>query len=131
MIKAQENLVVRYDGTVRNHNNIIVQFNYGVGFASTEMTFSSNNVGMKTRSFVNLKELVEKENTISGYPNFDLKNIIITIMNNINKKYGSEKIISEEDDSIDVNDLEDFQEILTFENDDFSENMMEMMDFAD
>ena len=46
-------------------------------------------------------------------------------MNNINKKYGSEKIISEEDDSIDVNDLEDFQEILTFENKDYDGYIMD------
>ena len=122
MVKAQENLTMRYDGTVRNHNNIIFQFNHGAGFSSTEMTYSSNNVGMKTRSFVNLKELVEKENTKSDFPNFDLVNIITNIFNTINKKYGEEKLIAEEDDIVDANDLEDFQEILTFQND-FSEGL--------
>lgn len=124
MIKAQENLIVKYDGTVRNHNNIIFQFNYGAGYSSTEMTYSSNNIGMKTRSFVNLKELVEKENTRSGFPDFDIKSYIVTIFNSVNKKYGDEKLILEEE-VIDENDLEDFQEILSFQND-FSEGL-EMM----
>jgi DNA-directed RNA polymerase subunit A' len=130
MVKAQENLTVKYDGTVRNHNNIIFQFNYGAGFASTEMTFSSNNVGMKTRSFINLKELIEKENTNSGYHDFDISEMIVTIFNSINKRYGKEKLVVEEEDIIDVNDLEDFQEIMTFQ-DDFSEGadiMLEDMD---
>lgn len=117
MLKAQENLTMRYDGTVRNHNNIIFQFNYGAGFSPTEMTYSSNNVGMKTRSFINLKELVEKQNTVTGFPNFDLSTIVTNIFNTINKKYGNEKLTAEEDDVIAANDLEDFQEILTFQND--------------
>ena len=94
MIKAQEDITVKYDGTVRNHNNSIYQFNYGAGFSSSDMTFSSNNVGMKTRSFINLKELVEKINTEEGFPDFSLDNIIIDIFNDFNKKYGEEKIPS-------------------------------------
>ena len=117
MVKAQENLIVKYDGTVRNHNNIIFQFNYGAGFASTEMTFSSNKLGMKTRSFINLKELIEKENTRNGFLNFNLSNHIVSIFNNVNEKYGDEKLPLMEEDEIDKNDLSDFQEILTFQND--------------
>jgi len=117
MVKAQENLIVKYDGTVRNHNNIIFQFNYGAGFASTEMTFSSNKLGMKIRSFINLKELVEKENTRNGFVNFNLGNHLVNIFNAVNKKYGSEKLPTMEEDDIDKNDLSDFQEILTFQND--------------
>ena len=117
MVKAQENLIVKYDGTVRNHNNIIFQFNYGAGFAPTEMTFSSNKLGMKTRSFINLRELIEKENTRNGFVNFNLGNHVVTIFNSINKKYGDEKLPTMEEDDIDKNDLSDFQEILTFQND--------------
>ena len=122
MVKAQENLVMNYDGTVRNHNNIIFQFNYGAGFAPTEMTFSTNNLGMKTRSFINMKELIEKENTLSGFPNFDVSSYLISAFNTINKKYGDEKLVAEDEDVIDVNDLEDFQEILTFQGDEMMED---------
>tara|TARA_R110001592_G_scaffold18816_21_gene77937 strand:+ start:2277 stop:5279 length:3003 start_codon:yes stop_codon:yes gene_type:complete len=127
MVKAQENLIVKYDGTVRNHNNIIFQFNYGAGFASTEMTFSSNKLGMKTRSFINMKELIEKENTRNGFVNFNLSNHIVSIFNVINKKYGDEKLPTMDEDDIDKNDLSDFQEILTFQND---EDMEGFADFG-
>ena len=127
MVKAQENLIVKYDGTVRNHNNIIFQFNYGAGFASTEMTFSSNKLGMKTRSFINMKELIEKENTRNGFMNFNLSNHVVSVFNVINEKYGDEKLPMMEEDDIDKNDLSDFQEILTFQND---EDMEGFEDFG-
>ena len=124
---SQTHLIVKYDGTVRNHNNIIFQFNYGAGFASTEMTFSSNKLGMKTRSFINMKELIEKENTRNGFVNFNLSNHIVSIFNVINKKYGDEKLPTMDEDDIDKNDLSDFQEILTFQND---EDMEGFADFG-
>lgn len=115
LTKAQENLSVKYDGTVRNHNNNIYQFNYGAGFTASDMTFSSNKCGMKTRSFINLKELVEKTNTEEGYIDFSLENLIINVFNNFNSKYGSESIPQLSEGKIDIDDLEDFQEVLTFE----------------
>lgn len=122
MTKAQENLIVKYDGTVRDHNNIIFQFNYGVGIAPTEMVNSPNNLSMRTRSFINLRELIEKENTEQGFPDFDISSKIVSYLNDVNKKYGDDKIILEEDELIE-GDLGDFQEMLTFQDTD------EYMDF--
>ena len=119
MMKAQENLIVRYDGTVRNHNNIIVQFNFGAGFNTSMMVYSYNNTGMKCRSFINLKEEIEKENTESGYGDFDITSHIVKYFNNLNSKYGDEKLVEENEEMIKINNLDDYHEIETFQDDEF------------
>ena len=119
MVKAQENLIVTYDGTIRNHNNVILQFNYGAGFDTGSMVFSYNGIGMKCLSFINLKEEIEKENTEQGYTDFDISSLIIQMFNQVNKKYGDEVIYDEIENNI--NNLDDYQEILTLQNDDLFE----------
>lgn len=128
MIKAQENLTVSYDGTVRNHNNIIFQFNYGAGFTSSNMVLSPNNVGMKTRSFINLKELVEKLNYEEGFEDYNVSNIVVDIFNEVNGELGNEIIITEMEDNIVTDDLEDFQEIekIELEEEDLMDMSIEM-----
>lgn len=117
MMKAQENLIVRYDGTVRNHNNIIIQYNFGAGFNTSMMVYSYNNTGMKCRSFIDLKEEIEKENTESGYGDFDITSRIVKYFNNLNSKYGDEKLTEENEDMIKINNLDDYHEIRTFQDD--------------
>lgn len=126
MMKAQENLVVRYDGTVRNHNNIIIQFNYGAGFNSSQMVYSYNNAGMKCRSFINLKEEIEKENTENDFNDYNISNYIVRFFNSINEKYGDEKLIEENEDFVKINNMDDYQEIQTFQNDEDFENSISM-----
>ena len=126
MVKAQENLIVTYDGTVRNHNNVILQFNYGAGFDAGNMVMSYNNLGMKSLSFINLKEEIEKVNTSEGYEDFDISSYIIKLFNTINKKYGDETLVEDSDDKVKINNLDDFQEILTVQNDDFFEISLDM-----
>ena len=126
MVKAQENLIVTYDGTVRNHNNVILQFNYGTGFDSGNMVMSYNNLGMKSLSFINLKEEVEKTNTVHGFEDFDITTYIVKLFNTVNKKYGDEKLVEESEDKVNINNLDDFQEILTLQTDDFFEMSLDM-----
>jgi DNA-directed RNA polymerase beta' subunit len=126
MVKAQENLIVTYDGTVRNHNNVILQFNYGSGFDAANMVVSYNNLGMKALSFINLKEEVEKVNTSEGFDDFDVTSYIVKLFNTVNKKYGDEKLVEEEEDRVKINNLDDFQEILTSQTDDFFEISVDM-----
>ena len=126
MVKAQENLIATYDGTIRNHNNVILQFNYGAGFDAANMVMSYNNLGMKSLSFVNLKEEVEKVNTEEGFGDFEIASYLIKLFNSINKKYGDEKLIEENEDKIKINNLEDFQEILTLQLDDNYEMSLDM-----
>lgn len=126
MVKAQENLIVTYDGTVRNHNNVILQFNYGPGFDSANMVVSYNNLGMKSLSFVNLKEEVEKVNTEAGFEDFDVGSYVIKLFNKINGKYGDEKLLEENEDKVKINNLDDFQEILTLQMDDHFEMSLDM-----
>lgn len=121
MVKAQENLIITYDGTVRNHNNMILQFNYGAGFDSGNMVMSYNNLGMKSLSFINLKEAVEKENTSQGFGDFDIGSYMVKLFNKINSKYGDEKLIEENEDKININNLDDFQEMLKLQMEDHFE----------
>lgn len=115
MVKAQEGFTVKYDGTVRNHTNIVFQFNYGAGFSASNMVFSTNSFGMRTRSFINLRETVDKENSLSGFPDFNIGSFIVRKFNEINGQYGDEKLIEEEDEYIKLDDLDDYQEALTYQ----------------
>lgn len=119
MVKAQENLIITYDGTVRNHNNMILQFNYGAGFDSGNMVLSYNNLGMKSLSFINLKETIEKENTSHGFQDFDIGTYMVKLFNRINSKYGDEKLVEENEDKININNLDDFRDVLKLQEEDY------------
>ncbi len=67
MVKAQEDLIINYDGSVRNQNGIIYQFNYGVGFNCENMIESKDNNGVSKLSFIDLKEVVGKVNQKFNY----------------------------------------------------------------
>ena len=96
MTKAQQDLIVEYDGTVRNNNNIIFQFTYGIGVSSTSSVYSVNSSGNKIVSFIDIKELSCEVNTGSGFLETDVFSEITDIFNEINSKYGSEKLDKEE-----------------------------------
>ena len=65
---------------------------------------------------------------MAGFPNFDVSSYLISAFNTINKKYGDEKLVAEDEDVIDVNDLEDFQEILTFQGEEMMEDFENLGD---
>jgi hypothetical protein len=73
-----------------------------------------------------LKEEVEKVNTEEGFGDFEIASYLIKLFNSINKKYGDEKLIEENEDRIKINNLEDFQEILTLQLDDNYEMSFDM-----
>ena len=63
IIKVCEDLMVKYDGTVRNANNKIIQFNYGGdGFDPKETILVDNEM-----QFINIDRIVDKIN--SNYEN--------------------------------------------------------------
>ena len=73
-----------------------------------------------------MKEEIEKVNTSEGYEDFDISTYIVKLFNTINKKYGDEKLVEDSDEKVKINNLDDFQEILTLQNDDFFEISVDM-----
>lgn len=120
MTKAQQDLVVQYDGSVRSNNNIIFQFNYGAGFSASEAVYSTDSNGIKLISFVNIRELCSEINTEYGFPDIDISNKILEEFDKINSKYGDEKITETETEEVElnINDLENYKEILIFDDED-------------
>ena len=115
MVKAQEDLVVRYDGTVRNYSKVETQFTYGAGFNSSNMINSFSSFGTRTRSFINIRDFVTRINSENGFPDYNLSNEVISIFNKYNKKYGDETIAESHEGLIDVKDLPSNQESLSFQ----------------
>jgi len=66
MTKALEDLYINYDGTIRNQKNIIYSFSYGPGFNNSDMVFSTDKIGNKILSFIDLKETCFKINQKYG-----------------------------------------------------------------
>jgi len=122
MVKAQEDLIAEYDGTVRNHNGIITQFIYGSGFSSTEMVNSYSGTGKMKKSFINMAELVSNVNMENGFSDFNLMNNITEIFEKINEKYGEKLMLEENDGVINSETLPDDMETLTLQDDDMDEN---------
>jgi DNA-directed RNA polymerase beta' subunit len=124
MTKAQQDLVVQYDGSVRNNNNIIFQFNYGAGISAPSAVYSNDAVGYKIISFINMKELCTEINTSNGYYNSDSYSSILEEFNKINSKYGDDKISFETEENI-INDMDNFSELSEVPDEDFEVNIDE------
>ena len=107
MVKAQEDLIVNYDGTVRNQNGIIYQLFYGAGFNCEYMIKSKDNYGNVELSFIDMREAVGKTNQNYDYLD-DLELTIQTIF--------GEYTNTEED--IDELSIENLAEIGEFDDDD-------------
>lgn len=88
LVKCMENLIVNYDGSVRNHLDMIFQFSYGQGFDNTKMVLDDTDNGFSKFSFVNIKRICEKNNQKNGFSNYDITKEIEKIVCNINDKYG-------------------------------------------
>ena len=79
MVKVQEDLIVNYDGSVRNQNGIIYQFNYGVGLNCENMITSKDGNGNSLLSFIDMKEAVGRVNQEFNYLD-DLETTIKSIL---------------------------------------------------
>ena len=93
MVKAQEDLIVNYDGSVRNQNGIIYQLFFGVGFNCEYMIKSNDNDGNTQLSFIDMREAVGKTNQKYGYLD-DLESTIKTIIGDY-----EEEIVEDLDES--------------------------------
>ena len=67
MVKVLEDLTLRYDGSVRNANDVIFMYSYSDGFSASEiMPTSSNSLG-NTLSFIDLDTTIGRLNASQGY----------------------------------------------------------------
>lgn len=67
MVKSQEDLIVQYDGSVRNQNGNIFQFSYGAGFGSSKLIRRTKKNGTDYLTFINLEETVGRINAKEGF----------------------------------------------------------------
>lgn len=86
MVKAQEDLVINYDGSVRNQQDVIFQFSYGAGFKISEMILDKSDDQFSIFNFINVKDLVGKTNYENGL-DFDIGENIKNLAEEINNKY--------------------------------------------
>lgn len=101
ILKAQEDLIVNYDGSVRNQIGIIYQFCYANGFSTQDSVKDSTEDNDSIYSFFNSKDLCGRINSESGFDNSNLKDIIDESVKNINKKYGIETIDYDSEEEVD------------------------------
>tara|TARA_R100000664_G_C2709794_1_gene107030 strand:- start:490 stop:882 length:393 start_codon:yes stop_codon:yes gene_type:complete len=124
IIKAQEDLVLQNDGSVRNQSGAIFQFCYGSGLAPQNSVIDKTINDEKIYSFFNSKELCGRINSRYGMEYSSLTDLVKSNINDINKKYNfnssKEENVEEEDDT-----LEQYAE--AFDEDD--EEMEIEMDF--
>lgn len=95
MVKAQEDLIVNHDGSIRNQVGVIFSFSYGPNFSVSEMIQDNSDQGFSVFSFINIKELFGRINYENGFSNFDIKEEIDSLVNTLNKKYSFEEDTSE------------------------------------
>jgi DNA-directed RNA polymerase beta' subunit len=62
IVKSLEDLVVQYDGSVRNGNNTIFSFSYSDGFSAAEIVPTKSREIGTTLSFIDIKEITAKLN---------------------------------------------------------------------
>jgi DNA-directed RNA polymerase II subunit RPB1 len=115
MVKAQEDLIVNYDGSIRNQVGTIFQFSYGPNFNISEMVLDNSDDGFGVFSFININELFGRINYKNGFSNFDIKDEIKGVAEKINKKYGfvaetDEPDIFNKEDDVEFYEDEDFDE---------------------
>jgi len=115
MVKAQEDLILNYDGSVRNQSGIIFQFSYGAGFNPMKMVLDNSENDFEVYSFINLKQMCGEVNNRNGFPDFNISGKISSLINNINSRYGFQEEEQEEQEEEEFNDdkifvEEDYQE---------------------
>lgn len=119
MVKAQEDLVINYDGSIRNQVGVIFQFAYGPNFKTQEMVLDNSDDNFSVFSFINIKETVGKINYDNGF-NYNIEGEIIDLAKQINDKYGFEGFNFRPEETVD----EDNEEKIYFdtEGDDFDDD---------
>lgn len=67
MVKVMEDVITRYDGSVRNSNGVIFQYSHTDGFDAAELVNTHSNATGNLISFINLDECVGRINMRYGY----------------------------------------------------------------
>lgn len=83
VIKAQEDLLVGYDGAVYSQTSNIVDFTYGAGFAVNQMVQDTNDEGEKFFSFINTQELNGRINAMNGFKRYNIGEEVANIFTDI------------------------------------------------
>lgn len=86
MVKAQEDLIINYDGSIRNQKDVVFQFSYGPNFKTNEMIIDNSDDNFSIFSFINIKNMIGKINYSNGF-RFDIQDEIRNLAKNINDKY--------------------------------------------
>lgn len=86
MVKAQEDLIINYDGSIRNQRDVIFQFSYGPNFKTNEMVIDNSDDNFSIFSFINIKNMIGKINYKNGF-RFDIQDEIKNIAKDINTSY--------------------------------------------
>jgi len=108
MVKAQEDLIIYYDGSIRNQQDVIFQYSYGSNFKTNEMIVDNSN-GTNVFSFINIKHTIGKINYEKGF-SYSIDEEIKNLANVINRKYNfksenyDDQNEEEEDEKIYIDD---------------------------
>ena len=114
MVKAQEDLIINYDGSIRNQKDVIFQFSYGPNFKTNEMVLDNSDDNFSIFSFINIKNMIGKLNYKNGF-RFDIQEEIKNLAKDINDKYNfkdnnfniSEEIDEDNEEKIYLNEDEE------------------------
>jgi DNA-directed RNA polymerase beta' subunit len=123
--KAEEDLIVGYDGSVYSQTGNIVQFNYGLGFAVNKMVEDISEEGDKFYSFINIGDLCGRVNNQNGFHKYSIGQEVVNIFNETLKSYDykvdyeiDENQEEDEEDEGEVTIEEDFNEDFYIDDDD-------------
>ena len=105
MVKAQEDLIINYDGSIRNQRDVVFQFSYGPNFKTNEMVIDKSDDNFPVFSFINIKNMVGKINYSKGFK-VDIHEEIKNLAKEINQKYNFSDNFSDDIDDI-GNDKDD------------------------
>ena len=114
MVKAQEDLIINYDGSIRNQQGVIFQFSYGPGLNTQNMVLDDSDDGFQVYSFLKIKELCGIINNENGFSQLDVPNAIKTIVISHGGYFLEKKTVEEVEEENKLNFDQEFED---FEND--------------
>lgn len=98
MVKAQEDLIIQYDGSIRNQRGVIFQFSYGPGLNTQNMVLDDSDDGFHVYSFIKIKELCGRINNFSGFTEFDITTAMQNIIINHGGYFETKVMVEEEEE---------------------------------
>lgn len=114
MVKAQEDLIINYDGSIRNQQGVIFQFSYGPGLNTQNMVLDDSDDGFQVYSFLKIKELCGIINNENGFSQLDVPNAIKSIVLSHGGYFLEKKMVEEVEEENKLNFDQEFED---FDND--------------